>query len=51
MIDRDGIVSNVFESFFSYSYHITNVLKALQKDSGAKTEEAEGEQVGQEVAQ
>ncbi|KAL7330547.1 hypothetical protein PS15p_205473 [Mucor circinelloides] len=51
VIDRDGIVSNVFESFFSYSYHITNVLKALQKDSGAKTEEAEGEQVGQEVAQ
>ncbi|KAI8637948.1 bacterioferritin comigratory protein [Parasitella parasitica] len=38
VIGIDGIVTNVFESFFSYNYHITNVLKALQKDSKVETE-------------
>ncbi|KAF1802518.1 alkyl hydroperoxide reductase/ thiol specific antioxidant/ Mal allergen, partial [Mucor lusitanicus] len=36
VIDKDGIISNVFESFFSYNYHITSVLKALQKDPEAE---------------
>ncbi|GAN08958.1 peroxiredoxin [Mucor ambiguus] len=50
MIDRNGIISNVFESFFSYTYHIDNVLKALQKHSAAEVQ-TEDEQVGEGVAQ
>ncbi|KAG2232726.1 hypothetical protein INT48_009252 [Thamnidium elegans] len=33
VIGKDGEVKHVFESFFSYSYHINNVMKALQKGS------------------
>ncbi|KAL9558198.1 hypothetical protein MBANPS3_001018 [Mucor bainieri] len=50
VIDRDGIISNVFESFFSYNYHIANVLKALQADSEVEAQ-TEEEQVGEEAAQ
>ncbi|KAK4514804.1 Translation factor pelota [Mucor velutinosus] len=50
VIDREGIISNVFESFFSYNDHIVNVRKALQKDSEVETQ-TEGEQAGEEAAQ
>lgn len=50
MIERDGIISNVFESFFSYNYHIANVVKALQKDPETETQ-AEEEQAGEQVDQ
>lgn len=50
VIDKDGIISNVFESFFSYNYHITSVLKALQKDPEAEAQ-AEEDQTGEQEAQ
>lgn len=50
MIERDGIISNVFESFFSYNYHIVSVLKALQKDPETEAQ-AEEEQAGEQVDQ
>lgn len=50
VIERDGIISNVFESFFSYNYHIANVVKALQKDPETETQ-AEEEQAGEQVDQ
>lgn len=33
VIGKDGEVKHVFESFFSYNYHINNVMKVLQKGS------------------
>ncbi|CAO3654644.1 unnamed protein product [Mucor fragilis] len=50
VIERDGIISNVFESFFSYNYHIVSVLKALQKDPETEAQ-AEEEQAGEQVDQ
>ncbi|KAG2213068.1 hypothetical protein INT47_011217 [Mucor saturninus] len=35
IIDNDGEIQHIFESFFSYSYHINNVMKVLQKESAA----------------
>lgn len=32
IIGKDGEIKHVFESFFSYNYHISNVLKALRKE-------------------
>lgn len=40
-IGKDGEIKHVFESFFSYNYHITNVMKALQKDAPAAVAAAE----------
>lgn len=38
IIGKDGEIKYVFESFFSYNYHISNVLKALRKDATAEEE-------------
>lgn len=38
IIGKDGEIKYVFESFFSYNYHISNVLKALRKDATAEDE-------------
>lgn len=41
VIGSDGKIQHVFESFFSYSYHINNVMKVLQKESEDNEEEEE----------
>lgn len=44
VIGTDGVVKNVFESFFSHNYHVTSVLKVLQKDEVEAVEEQEEEE-------
>lgn len=39
IIDIDGEITHVFESFLSHNYHINSVMKVLQQESEEDVDE------------